>query len=208
MRFGVLYEKAGILLGFIPLIVYGILAGDSASSVVTALGAATMVTIAAGLPDLRKGMILTWASLALFGGAFITAGVLDLTGIIPWMGIVIYAVLAAVAFGSMLVKIPFTLQYARGMVDRSLWEKPGFIQVNFLMTGVWGCVFGINLCLLTYLVLIAGIVFTIWYPGYVKKKMLLLQGSAVRQERIPSEGRLPDEIDVQSNRRDQPPRSK
>ena len=124
MRFGVLYEKAGILIGFIPLIVYGILAGDSVSSVVTALGAATIVTIVAGLPDLRKGMILMWATLVLFGGAFIAVGVLNLTGIIPWMSIVIYAVLAAVAFGSMLVKIPFTLQYARGMVDRSIWEKP------------------------------------------------------------------------------------
>ena len=187
MRFGVLYEKAGILIGFIPLIVYGILAGDSVSSVVTALGAATIVTIVAGLPDLRKGMILMWATLVLFGGAFIAVGVLNLTGIIPWMSIVIYAVLAAVAFGSMLVKLPFTLQYARGMVDRSIWEKPGFITVNFLMTGVWGCVFVINLLLsyvsfispqtlgrftlpLTYLVLIAGIVFTISYPRHLMKK--------------------------------------
>ena len=187
MRFGVLYEKAGILIGFIPLIVYGILAGDSVSSVVTALGAATIVTIVAGLPDLRKGMILMWATLVLFGGAFIAVGVLNLTGIIPWMSIVIYAVLAAVAFGSMLVKIPFTLQYARGMVDRSIWEKPGFITVNFLMTGVWGGVFVINLLLsyvslispqtlgrftspLTYLVLIAGIVFTISYPRHLMKK--------------------------------------
>ena len=187
MRFGVLYEKAGILIGFIPLIVYGILAGDSVSSVVTALGAATIVTIIAGLPDLRKGMILMWATLVLFGGAFIAVGVLNLTGIIPWMSIVIYAVLAAVAFGSMLVKLPFTLQYARGMVDRSIWEKPGFITVNFLMTGVWGCVFVINLLLsyvsfispqtlgrftspLTYLVLIAGIVFTISYPRHLMKK--------------------------------------
>jgi hypothetical protein len=197
MRFGVLYEKAGILTGFIPLIVYGILAGDSVSSVVTALGAATIITIIAGFPDLRKGMILTWATLVLFGGAFIAVGVLNLTGIIPWMSILIYAVLAAVAFGSMLVKIPFTLQYARGMVDRSLWEKPGFITVNFLMTGVWGGVFVVNLLLsyvslvsphtlgritspLTYLVLIAGIIFTIRYPGYVQRKVLQQQGTAAR----------------------------
>jgi all-trans-retinol 13,14-reductase len=193
MRLRVLYEKAGILLGFIPLIVYGILAGDSVSSVVTALGVATITTIIAGLPDLKKGMILMWATLALFGGAFVAVGVLNLTGIIPWMSIVIFAVLAAVTFGSMLVKTSFTLQYARGMVDRSLWQKPGFIRVNQLMTGVWGGVFGINLLLsyvsfvsphslgrittpLTYLVLIAGIIFTIWYPGYVQRNVLQQQG--------------------------------
>lgn len=107
----------------------------------------------------------------------------------------IYAALAAVTFGSILAKIPFTLQYARGMVDRTLWEKPGFIRVNILMTGVWGGVFVINLLLsyltfafphsvgwipspLTYLVLIAGIIFTVWYPGYVQKKYSSASGKS------------------------------
>ena len=55
------------------------------------------------------------------------------------------------------------------------------------MTGVWGGIFAINFTLsslafmsphavgwiaspLTYLVLIAGIIFTIWYPGHEQKK--------------------------------------
>jgi len=55
------------------------------------------------------------------------------------------------------------------------------------MTCVWGCVFAANLLLdylalalagpaaqaaslLTYGVLAAGIVFTLWYPGYIRKK--------------------------------------
>jgi hypothetical protein len=187
MRPGILYEKAGILLGFVPLIVYGILSGSSVSSVVTALGIATIVTVIAGFADLRKGMILMWTTLVLFVGAFIAVGVLNMTGIIPFMGVLIYAVLAAVTFGSILAKIPFTLQYARGMVDRKLWDKPGFIRVNILMTGVWGGIFVTNLVLsyltlafphsvgwitspLTYLVLIAGIIFTVWYPGHIQRK--------------------------------------
>jgi hypothetical protein len=55
------------------------------------------------------------------------------------------------------------------------------------MTAVWGSIFVINFVLdyltfayphsagvitppLTYLVLIAGIIFTIWYPGHLQKK--------------------------------------
>jgi hypothetical protein len=193
MRLRILYEKAGLLLGFVPLIVYGILAGSSASSVVTALGAAMVVTVITGIFDLRKGMILSWATLVLFGSLFIAVGILGMAWILPGMGMLIYAALALVTFGSILAKTPFTLQYAREMVDRALWENPVFIRVNILMTGVWGGVFAINLILsyltflspqtlgwitspLTYLVLIAGIVFTLSYPRHLLKKHSLVSG--------------------------------
>ena len=75
-------KKAGILLGFVPLIVYGVLAGSSAAGVVTALGAATIVTVITGFSDLRKGRILGWATLLLFGTLLTAVGVLGMTGII------------------------------------------------------------------------------------------------------------------------------
>jgi len=193
MRAGVLHEKIGLLLGFVPRIVYGLLAGKTVQSVIFALGAATAVTLIAGYSDLRKGMILTWATFVLFGGGFVAVAIVGVTEIIPWMGVVVYAVLAAVTFGSMAVGLPFTLQYARAMVDRSLWEKPGFIRVNQIMTGVWGAAFAINLLLsyfvltvpgfpggmatlLTYGVLAAGIVFTLWYPGHVRRRYSSREG--------------------------------
>ena len=204
MRLRVCYEKAGILIGFIPLIVYGILAGRSAESVVFALGAATAATIVAGFNDLRRGMVLTWANLALFCSAFIAIGVLNETLLIPFMSVIIYGALAGVAFGSLLVQVPFTLQYARGMVDRSLWENPYFLRVNVLMTGVWGGVFCVNLLLsilallspkgvgmlaspLSYLVLIAGILFTLWYPGHVRKKYASRSAQEGRVDVIPAQ---------------------
>ena len=96
------------------------------------------------------------------------------------MGVLIYASLATVTFGSIFACIPFTLQYAREMGD------PVFIQVNNRMTGVWGGIFVINLVLdyltlvtperfgriappLTYVVIGAGIIFTLLYPGYVRR---------------------------------------
>ncbi len=187
MRLRILYKKAGILPGFTPLIVYGILTGSSPSSVATALGAAVIVTVITGIFDLRKGMILSWATLVLFAVLFVAVGILGMTWILPGMGMLIYAALALVTFGSILAKTPFTLQYAREMVAPELWENPGFIRVNTLMTGVRGGIFVINLILcyltfafpltlgwitspLTYLVLAAGIIFTIAYPRHLLKK--------------------------------------
>jgi hypothetical protein len=189
----VCYEKAGILIGFLPLIVYGLLA----ESPVIALAAATVVTVIAGWYDLRNGIILAWANLVLFGSLLFAVGFLGMTGLLPVMGMLIYAALAAITFGSIAIRKPFTLQYARGMVDRSLWENPFFIRVNVLMTGVWGGVFAINLALsyltfaaphtygriaspLTYGVLIAGIVFTIWYPRYIQAKRASGSGPGCR----------------------------
>ena len=193
MHLRILYEKAGLLTGFLPLIAYGILAGNSPSSVVTALGVAVIVTIIAGIYDLRKGMILSWATLVLFASLFVGVAVMGMTWILPGIGMLLYAGLALAAFGSILAKIPFTLQYAREMVDRNLWDNPVFIRVNVLMTGVWGSIFVIDLLLsyltftspqvfgwitspLTYVVLIAGIAFTIGYPRYLMKKHAPVRG--------------------------------
>jgi len=180
-------SRAGILLGFVPLILYGILAGPSPESKVIALGAATLVTVVAGIGDLKKGRILTWASLLLFGGLLVAAAGFARTGILTWSGVLINAVLAGVTLGSILAGVPFTLQYAREMVDPAHHGTPVFLSVNRLMTGVWGGVFTVNALLnylalvlpttagrvsslLTYLFLAAGIVFTLWYPGHIRKK--------------------------------------
>ena len=179
-------KNNGVLLGFVPLIVYGLLAGSSVSSVTIALTAAIATYLIVNWKDLRNGMMMSWANIVMFGSALITIGVLGITWIIPYMGVIIYATLSAVAFGSIFVGTPFTLQYAREMVDKRFWENPLFIRVNVMITGVWGAVFLINLGLssvnfftsgpigriaqvITYIVLAAGILFTLRYPEQVKK---------------------------------------
>ena len=180
-------SRMGILFGFVPLIVYGLLAGPSVQSKILALGAATLVTVVVSFGDLKKGRILTWANLVLFGGLLIAAVGFSLTGILSWSGVLIYMVLAAVAFGSILAGVPFTLQYAREMVDPSRHENPVFLRVNILMTGVWGGIYVVNALLdylalvfpgpvgqaaapITYGTLAAGIGFTLCYPVHIKKK--------------------------------------
>ena len=178
-------KKSGLLPGFLPLIVFGAIA-------VIFRGHNSTRCCNSGryrrrMDRSEKGMILSWANLVLFGSMLVAIGILGMTCIIPYMGILIYAALASVTFGSILLKKAFTLQYARGMVEKALWDKPLFIRVNVFMTGIWGGIFSINAGLnaialvtpglaghifqvLTYIVLISGIIFTMGYPGHIRKK--------------------------------------
>jgi len=180
-------KNSGVLLGFLPLVIYGILAGTSISSVTIALVVAIAAFLILGRSDLRKGMMMAWVNVAIFGVALIAIGVIGIAWIIPYMGILIYATLAAFTVGSILIGSPFTLQYAREMVDRSLWENPLFIRTNVVITGIWGGVFLTNFVLScvavtvpgltghiaqvgTYVFLVSGALFTLWYPEQVRKK--------------------------------------
>jgi uncharacterized membrane protein len=46
--------------------------------------------------------------------------------------------LMAIAWGSLLVGTPFTIQYAREQVAPELWHSPAFVRVNQCITAVWG----------------------------------------------------------------------
>ena len=189
-------KGAGILWGFVPLVAYAVLSGGSPGQTELALLAALIAAVAAGWHDFRKGRIMAWANLAIFGLPLAALGLLSQAWIISWMNVFVFAGLATVAFGSLLARRPFTLPYAREMVPPEVQAHPGFLAVNRLMTGVWGAVFAAGLALsavsaagppgdrgvlqvLTYAVLAAGIAFTLWYPSHVRKTR---GGGATREE--------------------------
>ncbi|CAN5341939.1 hypothetical protein BH10PSE10_BH10PSE10_22510 [soil metagenome] len=45
--------------------------------------------------------------------------------------------LLAIALGSIAIRKPFTLQYAREVVEAELHSKPGFLKTNYVLTWVW-----------------------------------------------------------------------
>ena len=180
-------KNMGVLVGFLPLIVYGILSGATLESQQIALLAACIVSLVVGYKTLKRGFYLEWANFLMFTGALLCISVLHIVVIAEYMTIIIYLVLSLVAFGSLIAGVPFTLQYARDMVDPSRWDHPVFKSVNVFMTGVWGSLFLVNLVLVTYAkfgagfaaqvagmaiygVLALGLAFTILYPEYLRKK--------------------------------------
>jgi hypothetical protein len=102
-----------------------------------------------------------------------------------WAGEISNIALVVIAGLSMLIRMPFTLQYARETVDRSLWDNPVFIHINYVITGFWtgaflvGAIAGFvgdailddsdNLWtgwILQTGAIIVAIKFTEWYPDY------------------------------------------
>jgi hypothetical protein len=82
---------------------------------------------------------------------------------------------------SMALRQPFTLQYAREKVDRTLWTSPRFLRVNYVLSGAWAFAFAlITLAdllmayvpqvphaagiVLTVVTIVAALRFTSWYP--------------------------------------------
>jgi hypothetical protein len=93
----------------------------------------------------------------------------------------------AISLLSLAILRPFTLQYAREVVDAETAQLPGFLKANYIITGAWSAAFVLMLManlLMIYLPglpLWSGIViafaarntavyFTKWYPAYRRAK--------------------------------------
>jgi hypothetical protein len=160
-----------ILLGFLPWILFGIMAGSSLARLELALAVALAATLALGFKQLRKGFFLTWGTLLFFFLSF---------------NLLVPATLVAIAWGSIIAGQPFALQYARESVPEAYWHTPEFIRTGYFISIVWGIIFLIALgaslfrpyleqvgSWLYYLLatgsMLLGIIFTQWYVHRVRK---------------------------------------
>jgi len=82
---------------------------------------------------------------------------------------------------SMLIKRPFTLQYARETAPQEQWDSPVFVRANYVITAAWAAAFAVLVLAdllwimrpdvpprvgvwMTVAALIAVVKFTSWYP--------------------------------------------
>jgi len=175
-----------ILLGFLPWILFGILAGPSLTRLEAALAVALAATLALGWKQLRKGFFLTWGSLLFFSLSFILVAWLRNLWVVEHMDLVVRATLAVITWGSIIAGRPFALQYARESVPEAYWHTPQFIYTGYLISIVWGIIFllalGASLFrpyldqmagwlypLLATGSMFLGIIFTQWYVHRVRK---------------------------------------
>ncbi|WP_018704069.1 hypothetical protein [Anaeromusa acidaminophila] len=92
---------------------------------------------------LHRGALL-WGGLLFFGFALITVPVMNNVWVMQHLGVLSHGTLASFTWASILLKRPFTMEYAKQRVDPSLWAEPSFIRKNNIITGVWGCAFAIS----------------------------------------------------------------
>jgi hypothetical protein len=128
----------GFFAGFAPWILYWILVGNVPFSTAIAVAFALSLLInVLNLVQRRPLMVLEVGNTV----AFVALGVLGLVGgdafVVRWIQPLGNAALLAIMVVSVLIKKPFTLQYARASTPPEVWDSPGFLYVNNLITYVW-----------------------------------------------------------------------
>ncbi|MEP6623642.1 MAG: hypothetical protein ABJC79_04310 [Acidimicrobiia bacterium] len=179
---------ANPLVGLSPWILYSLVEGQGRLelSAGVALGFAVVIL---SLNWIRGASpkIFEYSDVAYFAGLAIVvafAGPTLRTWLEAWGGEVANVAVLAIALGSVLIRIPFTLQYAREDTPKEYWHTPEFLRVNYLITWVWVVAFAIEAVsglvgdavlhnpnniwtgwIIQTLPLIVAAQFTIWYPA-------------------------------------------
>ncbi len=134
----------GILLGFVPFILFALLTSVSVS---LALWVAFAAAFAIGIRDFAHTQILRVldvGSVILFGLLALYAGFIQPSLSIQDVRLVIDCGLLLIALVSMAIRNPFTLQYAREQTPPEFWHTPLFLRTNYIITAVWSLAFAVT----------------------------------------------------------------
>jgi len=199
------------IVGLSPWIAFALITGPSRLELaaVLALGLAVVVF---GLGRFRGGSvkILELADIVFFGGLAIVVALasdsqrewLEL-----WSGEIANIALAVIALGSIAIREPFTLQYARESAPREVWNTPEFLHVNYVITWAWAIAFVIGAAsgfygdqvldnsdnlwtgwVIQTAAIILAIQFTQWYPDRAQARFARERGEPA--DEVPISGLL------------------
>ena len=181
------------LAGLSPWIAYALISGPSRLelSAIVALALA-LLFFALGRLRGRSVKILELADVVFFGAlAIFVAVASDSTHdwLELWSGEIANLALVVIALGSIAIREPFTIQYARDEVDSSLWKTPQFLHVNYVITWAWAIAFLIGAAsgyvgdqflensnnlwtgwVIQTAALIVAAQFTLWYPDRAESR--------------------------------------
>lgn len=131
-----------LLLAFAPFIAFALCISPlgSIGALLVGAGASAAVIVLGRLRGrsikiLEVGSLLLFAGLAAFEAA---SGVgLSLIGAKFWVDLGLFLIVVL----SMLLRRPFTMQYAKDRVPQAFWNNPEFIRKNYVISAVWAAAF-------------------------------------------------------------------
>src|SRR5258708_4145400 len=130
-----------ILKSFLPWILFFILIGHSEEKLDVAIIAATIASILCDFNRLKHGFILSWGTFFFFIFMLVAVVIFKSQWIARYSEFFSNGALAAIAWISILVRKPFTIQYAKEIVSSDKWQHPLFIKINYMLTSAWGILF-------------------------------------------------------------------
>jgi Ca2+/Na+ antiporter len=125
-------------LTFLVWVGYGVLAGFGRWSIAVAFGliaASALIGFASRATTVK---LMDWTLLAYFVLAAAATFVICTAGFQTYSSVIIWALYAAVAWISILLRKPFTLQYARETTPPDRQGRPVFMRSNMVISSVWG----------------------------------------------------------------------
>jgi hypothetical protein len=134
----------GILLGFAPFIAFAVLTRFATSTV--SLWAAAVASAVLVIRERLRGRsmkILEAGTFALFSLLGIYSLFIHATWDIPTVRAVVDAGLLFIIVLSIVVRRPFTLQYAREQVSAEVQQSPTFVRTNYVLTSIWAAAMAI-----------------------------------------------------------------
>lgn len=187
------------LIGLAPWIVYSLVEGDgrlelsSAVAFGLALAILTIGRLRGGSPKL-----LEWSDTVFFFAlaVFVAVASDDTHAWLErWSGEVVNIALVVIAVGSIVIRQPFTLAYAKEDTPPELWDNPVFLRTNYQITWAWAIAFAIEAAsgfygdlvlhdsnniwtgwVIQTFPLIVAAQFTLWYPRRVEALGALARG--------------------------------
>jgi hypothetical protein len=176
------------LVGLSPWIVYSLVEGKGRLELSAAV-ALSVAVVVVSLNWIRGSSpkLLEFSDVAYFSALVVVVAFAD-PGTHRWLelwgGEVANVAVFAIAFGSILIRNPFTLPYAREDTPEESWHTPEFLRVNYLISWVWVAALAIEAgsgwygdavlknpnniwtgWIVQTLPLIVAAQFTIWYPN-------------------------------------------
>jgi hypothetical protein len=134
----------GILLGFAPFIIFALLTSVSVSLALWAAFAASFVITIRDFVQSPTLRMLDIGSVVLFGLLALYAGFIQPSLSIQAVRLAVDSGLFLIALGSMALRNPFTLQYAREQVPKEFWANPLFLRTNYIITAAWTAAFAVT----------------------------------------------------------------
>ena len=133
-----------LILSFAPWIILKIVSDLPFGDPLTMLRIAIVMAVLVSLYQSRKSKIrgfLYWGNILFFVLSFLLVVAFPQMWFVTKMGLFAQIMLNIITWGSILVKKPFTMDYAKHHVPQKRWNDPAFLRKNYIITGVWGCYF-------------------------------------------------------------------
>jgi hypothetical protein len=161
------------------------------------LTAGAALCLAVVIMDVARGRsikLLTAGSAAVFVALACYCGMVDPGMTATAIRIAIDGGILVIALGSMLAGVPFTLQYAMESVPAETAAMPGFLQANYVISGVWATAMALMMAANIMMIFVpelpiwaglaiafaarnSALYFTRWYPDYRIKREIRPAGA-------------------------------